>query len=85
VRSVTVSRRELLELLRDELLSRIEAPGSCDNENHGSVDARELPALSRELRLVLAELDGIPSAKSDAPADEIAQRREERRLKAAGE
>jgi hypothetical protein len=84
VPSVTRSRRDLLELLRDELLAKIEDRSSCDNENHGVVDARELPAVSRELRLVLAELDAIPAEKSNAPADEIGTRRAERRRKAAG-
>lgn len=72
-------------MLRDELTARIEDRGSCDNENHGRADSRELPAISRELRMVLAELDAMPEAGSNAPADEIARRREERRKKAVGE
>jgi hypothetical protein len=82
---VTKGRRELLELLRDELLGQIENDGACDNENHGGVSAKELPAISRELRLVLAELDGIPAVDSKAPADEIAKKRAARRKQAAGE
>ncbi len=83
--AIVATRRELLELLRDELVARVEDRGSCDNENHGRADSREIPAISRELRMVLAELDAIPEAGSKAPADEIARRREERRRKAAGE
>lgn len=79
------TRRELLELLRDELTARIEDRSSCDNENHGRVDAKELAAASRELRMVLAELDAIPTAKQDAPADEIGKRRDQRRRQAAGQ
>lgn len=63
-----------LEGLRDRL----------DEEIQGA-DARELPALARELRQVLAELDALPVPDSKAPADEIAKRRAARRRKASGE
>ncbi|HZE32839.1 MAG TPA: hypothetical protein VE198_15550 [Actinoallomurus sp.] len=79
------ARRDILETLRDEIRSRLEGRGGCDNEDHHGVTDRELPGLARELRLLLSELDGLPSEKKDAPADEIAERREERRRKAAGE
>lgn len=71
---MTWTRLELLESSRDRLLQEID-----------EANATELPALSRELRAVLSEIDGIPSAEKTAPADEIAKRREERRRKAAGE
>jgi hypothetical protein len=77
-------RRELLEAARDELAKRLGERGGCDNEDHGIVSDAALPGLIRELRLVLAELDGIPSAKAEAPADEIAKRRAERRKAASG-
>lgn len=67
-------RRTILETLRDQLLASIPA-----------AELRELPALSRELRQTIAELDALPDASSVAPADEIARRREDRRRKAAGE
>lgn len=68
------SRREILETLRDQLVDE------C-----GQAVGKDLAPLARELRQTLAELDGIPSAKAEAPADEIGQRREERRRKAAGQ
>lgn len=69
-----VDRREVLTDLRDRLLAACPA-----------AEIKELPALSRELRQVLAELDALPSGEKKAPADEIAKRREERRRKASGE
>ncbi len=70
---MTVTRRELLESCRDRLVTEID-----------EADAKELPALSRELRAVLSELEGIPDGRAQTPADEIAARRAARR-KAAGE
>lgn len=70
------SPRRLLEEARDELLVVMRSPGTL---------AKELPAVVRELRMVLAELHSLPSSKKDTPTDEIAARREERRRKAAGE
>lgn len=78
-------RRELLEQLRDELAARLAARAACDNDDHGRIGDKELPAISRELRMVLAELDAIPSTKKNAPTDEIAARYERRRQKAAGQ
>lgn len=68
-----LDRRNLLEFSRDQLLSAID---QCRYQ-------KDLPPLIRELRMVLSELDGLPSAKQDTPADEIAARRKERRRKAA--
>jgi hypothetical protein len=69
-----VDRRTILESLLDQLKGAVPA-----------ADLKELPALSRELRQTLAELDALPDAKATAPADEIARRRDERRRKASGE
>lgn len=66
------TRRDDLEALRD--LLRTGLP---------EAKVSELPALSRELRMVLAELDGLPEVGSTAPADEIARKRLERRQQAA--
>lgn len=44
---------------------------------------RELPALSRELRLVDAELAEIAPAEEDSTTDELKRRREARRERAA--
>lgn len=46
---------------------------------------KDLPPLVRELRMVLAELDGLPDAKATTVADEIAARRDARRKAASGE
>jgi hypothetical protein len=69
-----VDRRQALEALRDRLAAAAD-----------EADDRDLPALSRELRMVWQALDELPAtgAKASAP-DQIAQRREERRRKAAG-
>lgn len=67
-------RRETLEDLRARLLAAIP-----------EAELKELAALSREVRQILADLDGLPSADAKAPADEIARRREDRRRRAAGE
>lgn len=67
------SRREILESLRDELWSAVD-----------DATVKDLPAVARELRMILAELEGIPSAKADTPADEIAKKREARRRTATG-
>ncbi len=69
------AHRRLLEESRDELVSAIR---ECRYQ-------KDLPPLIRELRMVIGELEGRPSAKRDTPTDEIARRREERRRKAAGE
>jgi hypothetical protein len=72
---VTVgSRRQILETLRDQLIDE------CSQ-----AVGKDLAPLARELRQVVAELDGIPDATAKAPTDEIAARRDERRRKAAGE
>lgn len=68
------TRLELLELLRDQLVIKADL-----------ADSKDLPGVSRELRMVLAEIDVIPSANAKTQTDEIAKRRDERRRKAAGE
>ncbi len=68
------SRREDLEALRARLVAEA-----------AEADVRDLPAVSRELRAVWADLETLPAAEGTVPADEIARRREERRRKAAGE
>jgi hypothetical protein len=68
------TRRKALEEIRDVLTRSL-----AETE-----DPRDLTALARELRATWAELDGIPVADSQAPADEIARRREERRRQASG-
>lgn len=49
---------------------------------------KERAPISRELRAIWEELDAMPSAESEAPADQLAVRRQERRTaakKAAGQ
>ncbi len=70
------THREALELLRDQLTATLKLV----------TQPRDVAGISRELRLVWAELEGLPVPGSKAPVDLLAQRREERRRKqAAGE
>jgi hypothetical protein len=64
--------RKTLLALRDRLAEEIEGAG-----------ARDLAPLSRQLTAVLAEIDALPNTEKSSAADEIAQRRADRR-KAAG-
>lgn len=72
--SVPQSQRDLLEMGRDQLVTAIL---QCRYQ-------KDLPPLVRELRMILAELEGLPDAKVVTRTDEIAARREARR-KAASE
>lgn len=67
------TRRDALEALRVRLTTEIEA----------AQEPRDLPALSKELRAVWAELELLPVPGSKAPADEIARRRDDRRRQAS--
>lgn len=69
------TRREALEAIRDRLTAEFDT----------AEDPRDVAMLSKELRAVWDELDAIPAAGSNAPTDEIARRREERRQRAAGQ
>ncbi|GGK32064.1 hypothetical protein GCM10010124_26030 [Pilimelia terevasa] len=68
-----VTRREALEAIKDRLTAELDV-----------VEGRDTAVLAKELRATWAELDGLPAVDSDAPADEIARRREQRRRSAAG-
>jgi hypothetical protein len=70
---MTQSRREQLEHLRVRLLTATE-----------TASARDLPALSRELRSVTAELEMILDPASASAADLIAARRAARLADLAG-
>jgi hypothetical protein len=61
-------KRATLIALRDRLAEEIEQAG-----------ARDLAPLSRQLTEVLKQLDEIPDGKEVTPADDIANRRAERR------
>ena len=82
------SRRELLEAILDRLIAELDGDAghrrSCECKCGVPPDARTVPTLAKELRELIKEIDGLPRANSDAPADEIARRREARR-KAANE
>jgi len=67
------TRREALEGLRDRLTDELER-----------TEGRDLATISKELRAVWGELDGLPVEGSKAPADELKRQREERRKRAAG-
>lgn len=62
-------KRAALIALRDRLAQEIEATTS----------GRDLAALSRQFTEVVKLLDEMPNEKEVSPADEIAQRRAERR------
>ena len=62
-------RTEILEAQRDRLVRTIE----------GGVEPRDLAALSRELRLVLAELEGLKGTDAGDLDDELERRRLARR------
>ena len=62
-----VSRVAELEALRDRL---VVAVGECE--------LRELPGLSRELRQVLLELEGLDDSVGDGIADELDRQRAKR-------
>lgn len=63
-----MERRERLERLRDRLDMAMVA---CT--------PRELPAMARELRLTLAELEGLPAAEGVSARDQVAVARAKRR------
>ena len=62
------TRREALELMRNTLTAALRA-------EYG----KDLAPISRELRAVWEELDALPAEKSEAPADQLAAAREQRR------
>jgi hypothetical protein len=64
--------RPLLEVLKAELLGAIE-----DARAYGQPAA--VASLSKELRAVQAELDGVTAAKEVSVADELSDRRAARR------
>lgn len=48
----------------------------------GSADEKSAPALSRELRAVMAEIESLPEAGKKATADELKDRRAARQAEA---
>lgn len=68
------TRRGRLIALRDSLEAVM---------NEG-VGPRDMAAISREYRAVMAELDALPSTQEVSAADEIAERRSRRRAGSAG-
>jgi hypothetical protein len=70
----TTTRRERLEQARDALSEAIDA---CESK-------RDLPALVREYRATLAEIDALPIPQEVSDADEIAARRAARRSGSSG-
>lgn len=69
------TRREDLEQLRERLL------GSLLGDE---IEPQQVAAVSRELRALWVDLEGLPVPESTAPADEIARRRAARRQAASG-
>ena len=69
--AATGDRRASLEALRDLLARQLETA------------ERDVPALARQLREVMAELDALPNPKEKSPVDELTRKRAARRSKAA--
>jgi hypothetical protein len=70
---VTGSRQEALEGIRDRLAAELE-----------DASGRDVASIARELRLTLAEIDGLPVKREESPVDDLAARRAQRR-QAAGQ
>lgn len=70
--AATGDRRSSLEALRDFLARQLETA------------ERDVPALARQLREVMAELDALPNPMEKSPVDELTKKRAARRSKAAG-
>jgi hypothetical protein len=66
------TRRELLEASRDTLKGLL-----------AGAEPNTAPALSRELRAVLVELESIPAAAGQSKQDELKERRNARLAEAA--
>ena len=64
-------RRGTLEALRNLLARQLE------------IADRDVPALTRQLREVMAELDALPNPKESSRVDELNRKRATRRAKAA--
>jgi hypothetical protein len=65
----TADRRRTLERLRDRLAEQLDVIES----------SRDVCALGRQLQAVLNELDDLPESRPVSKADEIAERRRQRR------
>jgi hypothetical protein len=46
---------------------------------------RDVAAIARELRAVMAEIETLPSERKDSPVDDLAAKRASRRAAAAGQ
>jgi len=70
--AATGDRRATLEALRNFLAAQLEN------------SERDIPALAKQLRDTIAELDALPNPKETSRVDELNARRAARRSKAAG-
>jgi hypothetical protein len=68
-------RRRALSALRDRLAAELDDPDA---------DARVVAVVSKELRAVVQELDGLSGGEEVRPVDEIAAKRAKRLSDAAG-
>lgn len=71
---VAAGHRQALEAIRDRLAAELAA-----------AEGRDVAPIARELRAVLGELQGLPSKREESPVDDLAEKRNERRRKAAGQ
>lgn len=70
--AATGDRRATLEALRNFLAAQLQ------------IAERDIPALAKQLRDTIAELESLPNAKETSRVDELNARRSARRSKAAG-
>lgn len=78
-------RRDALEALRGRLAAEIDGGGhqpGCGCEcGPGAADGRVLASLTKELRAVLAELDGLPLGEKESKVADLSARIAARRVK----
>jgi hypothetical protein len=80
------TRRETLLALREKLLSALadmHKPG-CPCECGPAPDARQLAALAREIRAVVAEIDALPPAEETGISGDLRNRVADVRARSTG-
>lgn len=86
VASVT-GRREILEAIRDRLAGFLDGDighrRGCECECGVPPDLRTVPALAKELREIVREIDELPTTLEGSVLDEINAQRQRRQSEAA--
>jgi hypothetical protein len=71
---VAGSHRLALEAIRRRLAEELE-----------TASGRDVASIARELRVVVTELEALPSKREESPVDDLAERRAQRRAAASGQ